>query len=142
MISIFDQRPRSPERCVHAARNAYSEPLNTASELFARIRLADQMHVIMLDRILNNPKPRPCTREPERILNSRKNPRAPQIAPPATNLQRHERWRMPCHFLACAMPNSGPAVLGLSAGAFSFSAPEFEAELELTTHDLERALIV
>ena len=56
VVSVSPDRPSAAERPVDGACNADDETTHTARESPARIRLCNQMNVIVLDRKLNDPE--------------------------------------------------------------------------------------
>ena len=56
VVSVSPDRPSAAERPVDGACNADDETTHTARESPARVRLCDQMNVIVLDRKVNDPE--------------------------------------------------------------------------------------
>jgi hypothetical protein len=65
VVALGEHSAGAPERAVHGEREARAERLHRAPERGAIARLDDQVHVVALDRVVDEPEARPLLRSPK-----------------------------------------------------------------------------
>jgi hypothetical protein len=133
VISVGEDGATSPERAVHGLRDADGKPLEPARETRRLVRLHHQVHMIHLNRELDDTKPLP-RRVGERVAHARKEPRAAQRRNTPRRAKGDVRGTPGRVRRATPMWNAGPATRRrLTTRAVAAATPRREFEL-LGTH--------
>ena len=69
VVAIREDLPRSSERPVHGPCQSGADRHHPASERRSIARFDDEMHVVPLQRVVDQPKAWTCTTPTERVLN-------------------------------------------------------------------------
>jgi hypothetical protein len=88
VVSLLQHRPRAPQRAVHRASEPRGERLHPAPELPRVVRFHDQVSVIALDRVVDEPEAPALAPRRERDLDRAHDARAAQRRDVAAHLER------------------------------------------------------
>ena len=94
VAAIGEHAPSAVKDAVHATREARGDRLHPAREVPSAGRLDDHVHVVVLDRVVNQPKPAPLARLAPASLQLGHQPRSPERRNVLAHLQR-DVTRMP-----------------------------------------------
>jgi hypothetical protein len=133
VITVAEESAPSPPQSVQALRDADREPVNAARERAPIARLADQVDVIALRRVVHDPKTIARARERERFEQDRVLAPTPQRRPASSELQRHMHRKPRRHRSALAMRDARSLPLRLATRAAPPPAP--------TVGEVERRLL-
>ena len=133
VVAVAEHRPAPLQRPVHGAREARGDRLHPSPERLRPVRLHEQMDVIVLDRVVDEPERPPVARLPERALPSKASRSGSGPAPaPAT---RAPRAPAPAAFRPRRVPPRTAIGRSSSTGAAAMASriwrPSYRAEPRL-----------
>src|SRR5690606_30968651 len=96
------------DRPVEAPRDPYAEPLHALAELAPRRRLGDEVDVIALDRVVDDPEARPATHPGERPGHDAMELPVPERPDEATEPNRDVGRPVPVDGLAAQVRHEAP----------------------------------